>query len=138
MNTQTPFTEIAGLEKELSEIAPLVRQGFRLAGGPSARVDAAVHAEIRRQAKRQKGRAARRLWGKLAAAAAAVLMLGGSVELFVSQHRTSTAHQRSAVVTAPAAAAADSASGFAGVLLEIQGLDEDGFFRPEEVEPLWL
>jgi hypothetical protein len=133
MNKQTGFNDIDALEKELAELAPIVRQGFERAGMPSPHVEDAIRAEARRALA---GRA-RAVWPRyqmLAAAAALALLLGGSVHLFVSHTPAKTA-----AVAAPSKAQADeSAAGFANLLLEIQGLNEDSFFRTEEAESLWL
>ncbi len=140
MKKQTPFTGIDGLEKELAEIAPLVRQGFRQAGGPSLRVEDAIRAEARRYEGKKQGRAAWPLYRTLAAAAAFALLLGGSVQLHLSRQsdlRDEVA-RRVATEAAQSATASESTPGLANLLLEIQGLNEDGFFRPEEAEPLWL
>ena len=50
MKTKTPFDEIAAIDRELTEIAPRVRQGFVCLGGPSERVEQAIRDEARRAA----------------------------------------------------------------------------------------
>ena len=138
MKTQTPFNEIADLEKELAELAPLVRQGFRQVGGPSQRVEEAILAESRRLAGKKQGHWP--LYRTLSAAAAVALLMGGSIQLHLSRQadlRDEVAN-RIASEAAQSTTATESTPGLANLLLEIQGLNEDGFFRPEEAEPLWL
>ena len=140
MKTQIPFTEIDRLEKELAEITPLVRQGFSRVGGPSQRAEEAIRAEARRLASKKPGRLSWPLYRTLAAAAAFALLMGGSIQLHLSRQadlRDEVAN-RIASEAAQSATATESTPGLANLLLEIQGLNEDGFFRPEEAEPLWL
>lgn len=130
MKTQTVFDDIDALEKELSELAPLVRRGFDRAGGPSAQTEEAIRAEARR-ALAQRGAPARFAWARprrLAAAAALALLLGGSAHLFVDRQPR----------RADVAKTDESAASFASLLLEIQGLNEESFFRAEGTESLWL
>ena len=137
MKTQTPFNEIADLEKELAGLAPLVRQGFRQAGGPSPRIEEAIRAEARRCAGKKQNRFAWPVYRTLAAVAAFALLLGGSVQLHLSL-QAKDANRRAATEKAQPAPSAESTPGLANLLLEIQGLNEEGFFRTEEAEPLWL
>jgi len=73
----------------------------------------------------------------LAVAASLALLLGGAIQQLVSQH---TGQNRPALPTDAAADMRidDSTAGLANLLLEIQGLNEDDFFRTEEAESLWL
>ena len=143
MKTENPFTDIAGLEKELAEIAPLVRQGFRHAGGPSLQVEDAIRAEARRYAVRKQARSAWPLYRRLAAVAAVALMVSGTIQYHISKQadlKAAEEARRTKLDVAEKApkAAENNTPGLANLLLEIQGLNEDGFFRTEEAEPLWL
>jgi len=143
MKKQTSLTEIAALEKELAEIAPRVRQGLHQAGGPSLRVDEAIRAEARRVAARRQSRSAwawMHVRAPFAAAAALALLLGGAA---LHQRTGEEAEPRNLSAARPSAAqtvnaASDNAASFAGVLLEIQGLSEEGFVRDEETAVLSL
>ncbi len=135
MKTQTPFDEIAAIDRELLELAPRVRQGFECLGGPSTRVEQAIREEAR-------------AWPPAGASNVAVgTHLGGrgvaravagrnSLLVRVATCRTGDAGLGAAQ---PAAAAHidESTASFASLLMEIQGLNEDGFFRTEEAESLW-
>lgn len=138
MKTQTPFDEIAAIDRELAELAPRVRQGFVCLGGPSERVEQAIREEARRaSANRMLMRSAWPRRSMLAAAASFALLLGGTASWFAAQR----AEQTCGLAQQPSAADAhidDSSAGFASLLMEIQGLNEDGFFRTEEAESLWL
>jgi hypothetical protein len=139
MKTNTEFDDIAALESELAEFAPLVRRGFDRAGPPSAHTEEAIRAEARRfLAGRTRARFAWFRPRTLAAAAALALLLGGSVNLLVSHQpgRADDTDRRSAA--AAKAQTDDSTAGYASLLLEIQGLNEESFFRTEEAESLWL
>ena len=143
MKTNTTFDDIATLENELAELAPLVRQGFDRAGGPSARTEEAIRAEARRILAQRTDTTADRpascgtasfSWPRLrvfAAAAAIALLLGGSFHLFTNR-------QPQNVATIENAWADENSASFANLLLDIQGLNEEGFFRPEEEAALWL
>jgi hypothetical protein len=143
MKNQTPFTDIAALEKELAEIAPRVRQSFREVGGPSRPVEEAIRREARAVAGRKGNRFAWPLYRTVAAAAGFALLLGGAVQVHLV-HRAS--HNDQAVhhilnIGATQASNEHSSEGPAALanrLLDIQGLDEEGFFKAEEEEPLWL
>jgi len=137
MKTQTPFNEIANLEKEVAEIAPLVRQAFRQAGGPSLRVEDAIRSEARRRAGKRQNLFAWPFRRTLAAVAAFVLLLGGSVQLHLSR-QAEIENRCLAAEESRSEKPAESTTALANLLLEIQGLNEEGFFRSEEAEPLWL
>ena len=79
-------------------------------------------------------------WLSLAAAAALVLLLGGgALQLHLSREAELQAEAAARRVAAERRAAAGEASaGFASILLEIQGLNEEGFFSHEETESLSL
>jgi len=138
MKTQTPFDEIAAIDRELLELAPRIRQGFERLGGPSAQVEQT----IREEARRVTASRARLTWplGRILAAAASIaLLLGGTALWFASQRAEQETHglvqqQQPAV----AVRVDESTASFASLLMEIQGLNEDGFFRTEEAESLWL
>jgi hypothetical protein len=134
MNPKPTFDEIAALENELAGLAPLVRQGFDRAGGPSPRAEEAIRAEARRALKTAQAAPGALRWPRLrvfAAAAAFALLLGGSLHLLTGRPPEGGA-------AAEKARADESAANFANLLLDIQGLNEEGFFRPEEAESLWL
>ena len=142
MKTESPFTDIAGLEKELAEIAPLGRQGFRHAGAPSPQVADAIRAEARRYALRTQARSAWPLYRRLTAVAAVALMVGGTIQYHISRQADLKAAEEARLTKTGIAenkpkTAENNTPGLANLLLEIQGLNEDGFFRPEEAEPLW-
>ena len=136
MKTQTPFDEIAAIDRELLELAPRVRQGFECLGGPSTRVEQAIREEARRVAA-GRARSAWPLGRILAVAASLALLLGGTAFWFASQR---AGQETQGLAQQPAAAAHidESTASFASLLMEIQGLNEDGFFRTEEAESLWL
>ena len=121
----TTFDDIAALERELAEIAPFVRQGFEREGGPSPRAEAAIRAEAQRTLDGRRKRLRRAFLPRtLAAAAALALLLGGSIHLLVNNHESSAEWP------------GDDES-FADLLLDIQGLNEEGFFRTEATASLW-
>lgn len=131
MNTNTTFDDITALEKELAEIAPFVRQGFEREGGPSPRTEAAILAEARRVLDGRRERLRRAFLPRaFAAAAVLALLLGGSIHLLVTRHAP---RQPDAW-----AGSDENIVGFADLLLDIQGLNEEGFFRTEAAESLWL
>lgn len=128
MNTE--FDNVKDLEQQLAKLQPLVKRGFEQAARPSLRVEeeirqAARQAIVRRQAlqKRRLGRM------RLIASVAATLLLGGALYLYTGNHETATT---------PKSANEESIATFANLLLDIQGLSEDGFFRLEESEGAWL
>ena len=134
MNTKTTFDEIAALESELTDLAPLVRQGFDRTGGPSPRIEEAIRAETRRALAQRESATPAATWPRrrlrmFAAAAAAALLLGGSVvHLFTDRQAKDIAGW----------ADDENTASFANLLLDIQGLNEEGFFNPEDAESLWL
>ena len=137
MKTQTPFDEIAAIDRELLELAPRIRQGFERLGGPSARVEQTIREEARRvTAGLSRARLTWPLRRILAAAASLALLLGGTALWFASQR---AGQETQGLAQQPAAAHIDeTTASFASLLMEIQGLNEDGFFRTEEAESLWL
>jgi len=141
MKTQTAFIEGATIEKELSWLAPLVRRGFRLAGDPSPEVEAAIRQEACRCAGRGRARRVWTFYRKLAMAAGLMLVLGGAL-LHVTRQTGGQAEPANLLLAkdAPASVSVktDDASGFAKLLLDIQGLDEEGYFTVEAAEALWL
>lgn len=137
MKTQTPFDEIAAIDRELTELAPRVRQGFVCLGRPSERVERAIRDEARRAAAHRM----RSAWLRrriLAAAASFALLLGGTAHWVASQRAEQNRSPTQQPVAAADARGDESTVGFASLLMEIQGLNEDGFFRTEEAESLWL
>lgn len=129
MKTQDAFKEIDLLEKELSAVAPLVRQAFSRLPPPSAATEQAIRDEARRFLQQKRARSVWPHRRMLAAAAALMLLMGGGIQLHLSRQNTAAAAVR--------ASHKESTSNLAALLLEIQGLNEDGFFRTEEAEPLW-
>ena len=145
MKTRTSFPDIAALENELAEIAPLVREGFRQAGGPSLRVETAIRQQARTCAGKKSRRLSWPLYRILAAAASLALLMGGALQLHLVRQADLNAqavHHILNIGTAQASAEhehpAEGTTGLANRLLDIQGLDEEGFFKAEEAEPLWL
>jgi hypothetical protein len=143
MKTQRPFTDIAALEKELAEIALLVRQGFSLAEGPSPRVENAIRQEARAYAARKRNRPAWPVYRTIAAAAGFALLLGGAVQVHLVSRSSRNAQAARHILEIGATQASaehpiEGPTGLANRLLDIQGLDEEGFFKAEGEEPLWL
>lgn len=141
MKTQTPLSDMTELENELAKIAPFVREGFHQSGGPSPRVEEAIRAEALRCAGKKHGRDRWPLYRTLAAAAAFALLLGGAIQLHLGREsglRNEVTRSRPVTKNLPSVLPSESDAGLATLLLEIQGLNEEGFFRPEEAEPLWL
>lgn len=143
MKTNTPFTDIDSLEKEIAELVPFVGHGFRAAGGPSLRVEEAIRQEARNYAGRRFKPVMWPLFRKLAAAASIAFLLGGALQLHLAHQ---AGHKARAVdhilnigaLQASAEQSIDGATGLAKRLLDLQGLDDEGFFTSEEEEPLWL
>ena len=136
MNTNNNLNEIAALERELAELAPLVRQGFDRAGGPSAHTEEAIRAEAYRFLAERKSvsRAMPLAWRHpraLAAVAAVALLLGGSLHLLMDRQTKDTAPAGSVW------ADDENIANLANLLLDIQGLNEEGYFTEEEGS-LWL
>ena len=75
--------------------------------------------------------------GRILAPRRLALLLGGTAFWFASQR---AGQETQGLAQQPAAAAHidESTASFASLLMEIQGLNEDGFFRTEEAESLWL
>ncbi len=143
MKTQTAFTDTATLEKELAGLAPLVRQAFLQAGGPAPEVEAAIREEARRFAGVRRARFGWPLFRVLAAAACLVLVLGGALQLHLirqtSGRPAETVSRRTEKSAAPSSTGkTDDTSGFAKLLLDIQGLDAESYFTAEASEALWL
>ncbi len=145
MRTQTPFTDIDALEKELAGIAPLVQRGFRQEDGPSLRVEEAIRREARAYAGRKNVRPAWPLYRTLAAAAGFAFLLGGVVQLHLVHQASHNAQASRSILNLGATQASalnehpvDGPTGLANRLLDIQGLDEEGYFKTEEDESLWL
>ena len=144
MKTQTPFTDIAALEKELAGLAPLVRQAFRQSGGPAPAVETAIREEARRCAGGSRVRfGGWPLFRAFAAAACLILVLGGALHLRLTRptavRPVETVSRRTEKSAAPnTAGKADDTSGFARLLLDIQGLDAESYFTAEASEALWL
>ena len=143
MKPETTFTDIEALEKELAEIAPLVRQVFSLSGGPSPQVENAIRQEARTCAARKRSRLAWPAYRTLAAAAGFALLLGGAVQLHLARQSSRNAQTARHILDIGATQASaehpiEGPTGLANRLLDIQGLDEEGFFKAEGEEPLWL
>jgi hypothetical protein len=144
MNNQTPFLiDIDALETELSELTPLVRHGFRQMGGPSQRVELAIRREALTRAGRKRSLWAWPLYRTFAAAAAVALLLVGVIQLSLASRASHNANAVSHILNIAATGSsaehmAEGLDGLANQLLDIQGLDEDGFFKAEGAEALWL
>lgn len=144
MKTQTLFTDIAQLERELTSLAPLVRQAFNNVGGPSTEVENTIREEAHRCAARGKSRFSRPLFQTLAAAACLVLVLGGALQLHLN-HQSATQSIETAVRqkigendSQTPDGKTDETSRLARLLLDIQGLDAESYFTSEATEALWL
>ena len=141
--TLTPVS-VDELENELETLAPLVRDAFRLEGGPSPRVLRAIRDDAVSYLSAQKRR--RRfipLFRSLAAAATFALLLGGAIQAHYSRVELSHARDVGHLLNLGASHALtgrnESAPELAGRLLSLQGLDEEAFFfTSEEEEVLWL
>ena len=142
MKTQTACVDPAALEKELAGLAPLVRRGFRLAGGPSPEVEEAIRQEALRCAGASRARIFWPFYRKFAAAAGLMLLLGGAFQLHLTRQTAGPAEpagMRLAKDTPKSAPGkTEDNSGFAKMLLDIQGMDEEGYFTGEAAEALWL
>jgi hypothetical protein len=144
MKSQTPFAEIDALERELAQIAPLVQQGFRQAGGPSLRVEDAIRQKARLAvAARERAGFAWHAYRIAAAAAGFALLLAGALELHLVHQASHNALTVRHILNIGATQASnehptEGPAGLANRLLDIQGLDEEGFFKAEGEEPLWL
>jgi hypothetical protein len=143
MKSQTPFTEIDALEKELDQIVPLVQQGFRQAGGPSSHVEDAIRQRARLVAARKRARFAWPAYRIAAAAAGFALLLGGALQVHLVHQASHNAQTVRHILNIGATQASnehptEGPAGLANRLLDIQGLDEEGFFKAEGEEPLWL
>ncbi|HOE60230.1 MAG TPA: hypothetical protein P5125_08490 [Kiritimatiellia bacterium] len=142
MKPQNTFDEIAALERDAAALAPQVREAFRWAGGPSATVEEAIRQEAARVAARARVRwpvwSLRRL--QVVAVACLVLLLAAGGLLLTSPqvYRAKAVRQTAHVGTRPAGGASEDAAGFARLLLNIQGLDEDSFVTDGASEALWL
>jgi len=143
MKNQTEHVDLTSLERDLERIAPIVRQGFRQMGGPSETVLKAIHDKAAEQLFRQ--RRYRRhlpLFRALAAAATLALLLGGAVQTHLARQAGAHALTVSHVlqIGSPHASAGPVAgtTEIAARLLDIQGLDDEAFFSPEETAALWL
>ncbi len=116
--------------KDEAELAAIVRRGFEAAGSPSPLVMEAISAEARRTAGHKTFWMSRSTPRLLAAAAAAVIAAGG---LYLNHTAPVSGHSQSS-----AGLSSQSTPDLAALLLDIQGLNEEGFFMTEEAEPLWL
>lgn len=142
MKTQTADIDPDKLEEELAGLAKLVRQGFRLAGEPSPEVEEAIRQEAFRCAGKCRARIFSPFYLKFAAAAGLMLLLGGAFQLHLTRQtegRVEPAGLRLAKdAPKPASGKTEDNSGFARMLLDIQGMDEEGYFTGEAAEALWL
>lgn len=146
MTPEPPILDLRQIEDETAQWAPIVRQAFEQAGGPSAQT---LHA-IRRQAATQHRRSrAVSLWLRpLAAAAALAMLAGGSMQMRLAAQRQQAAMRGAALTQLIRLGAltpdlspttARSAEEIALRLLELQGLDNNAnFLTSEEAESLWL
>lgn len=143
MKTENQNVDALALERELSEIAPVVKRGFRSAGEPSARVTDAIRREAQACAQRHQSRHRFHMFRVLAAAAVLMILVGGTIQFQLlrqeEQRALNVAQQLARVERAQKSKeAAESQDGLANVLLEIQGLNEETFFTAEGAEPLAL
>lgn len=145
MNTTTPYSEEAVL-RDLDALAPLVREGFARLEGPSPRVLSVIHEEAVAQAMRRKTRV-HIIWRvRFAAAAAAVVLLGGvSLQTWRTWHhgRDNARMVQLLRISTQSAGSAEhelaDTSELATFLLSMQGFDRDSYFSsPDGTESLWL
>jgi hypothetical protein len=145
MNTTTPYSEEAVL-RDLDALAPLVKEGFARMEGPSPRVLSAIHEEAVAQALRRKTRLHIAWRVRFAAAAAAVVLLGG-VSLQTWRTWNSGRHDAQMVqllrISTQGAGTTEhelaDTSELATFLLSMQGFDRDSYFSsPDGTESLWL
>jgi len=132
MKTADHYVDEFSFGKDEAELAAIVRRGFEAAGSPSPLVMEAISAEARRTAGHKTfwmSRSTPRLLAA-AAAAAAVIAAGG---LYHNHTTPVSSHSQSS-----AGLISQSTPDLAALLLDIQGLNEEGFFMTEEAEPLWL
>lgn len=141
MKTHTLFVDTIDLEKEVAAISPLIRDGLSRMEGPSETVLRAIHEEAVSHVFSQRRNRAPFL-RVLAAAASLVLLLGGAVQVHLAREAGAKAQTLKLVlhIGAPHAANApvDGTTDLAKRLLNIQGLDEETFFTPDEAEALSL
>ncbi|MDX9868178.1 MAG: hypothetical protein RBT78_09660 [Kiritimatiellia bacterium] len=139
MKPQNTFDEIAALEREAETLAPRVREAFRRAGGPSATVEEAIRREAARVAARARVRSVWPLHRSLAAAAGLALLLaaGGLLLISPQTYRATAVRQAVQSKMRPEGGAPEDAAGFARLLLNIQGLDEEAFVTEGASEALW-
>jgi len=142
MKMQTVDIDPDTLEEELAGLAKLVRQGFRLAGEPSPEVEEAIRQEAIRCAGGSRARIFSPFYLKFAAAAGLMLLLGGAFQLHLTRQtegRAEPAGLRLAKdAPKPVSGKTEDNSGLAKMLLDIQGMDEEGYFTGEAAEALWL
>ncbi len=142
MKTQTADIDPCTLEEELAGLAPLVRQGFRLAGEPSPGVEEAIRREAFRCAGGSRARIFSPFYLNVAAAAALILLLGGAFQLHLTRQTEGRAEPAGRRLTQgapkPASGKTEDTSALAKMLLDIQGMDEEGYFTGEAAEALWL
>ena len=145
MNTTTPYSEEAVL-RDLDALAPLVKEGFARLEEPSPRVLSAIHEEAVAQALRRKTRVHITWRVRFAAAAAAVVLLGG-VSLQTWRTWNSGRHDAQMVqllrISTQGAGSTEhelaDTSELATFLLSMQGFDRDSYFSsPDGTESLWL
>lgn len=145
MKTKTPFCEEA-LLRDLEALTPLVKEGFARMEGPSSRVLQAIHEEAVAQSTRRSARVHSPFTMRFAAAAAAVVLLcGGSLQTWRAWHYR--LHNAQTVqllrISTQGTASTDhelaDSSELASFLLNMQGLDHDSYFSsPDGTESLWL
>lgn len=141
MKNQNLLIDALRVEREAESIAPLVREGLARVEGPSERVMRAIHEEAVARAS-AKGRSAMPLYRVLAAAASLLILLGGAVQYHFARQAGAHAQTLQLVlhIGAPHAVSGpvDGTTELANRLLNIQGLDEETFFTPDETEALLL
>ena len=122
MKNEINKIELSVLESELEQIAPWVHQGFTLWGGPSAEIEASIRTKALEKNRRHthfRGWS----WQRTLAVAASLMLLFGA---FTHLHLTHQKNRNKQIAD------------FAGLLLEIQGLNEESYFTANEVESLLL
>lgn len=141
MKTNETLLNAIDLEKEIEALAPLIRQGLSALEGPSERVTQAIHEAAVSQVVSQRRSVFKRLRA-VAVAASLLLLLGGAVQFHLARQAGAQAQTLRLVlhIGAPHAvnSPVDGTTELANRLLNIQGLDEESFFSPDEAEVLSL
>lgn len=130
MNKRMEVSDSLGWECEEGEVVALVRQGLGTMDGPAPATLRAIAAEARQVADRHRFQRGGRRWQHRLGAAASFAIIVTTALLVVRSGSRLMGYGR---------VEADSERAeLASLLLDIQGLNEEGFFMVEEGESLWL